>query len=619
LAEILLQLADMAPHGRLGLTQHFRGPAQGAGTGDREKDSKIVPIHASAIQFCLETVQEILLAKDFLMSEAIFETSRVVQRSVTGEKNMRSLSPGLALGVGLFLTAQAEAAPFRFAGQQDVATMDPYMVDETFTTNFLAAIYEPLVRRGRALEIEPGLAARWEQMEPNRWRFHLRPDVTFTDGTRFTSGDVVFSLERARKPGSNMVNRVANIAAVAATDPLTVEITTRGADPTLLANLSAVLIMPKTWAEVHGAADPISLKDVKETYAAQHAIGTGPFILTTREAGTRTVLQANPGWWDNLQHNLDTVTYTPILSNATRVAALLSGEVDMIDPVPLQDQVRVKGAPDLMLMAGPELRVVFLGMDQFRPELLYSDVKGKNPFKDIRVRQAFYDAIDVWAIKDRVMAGQSQPVAQIAASGIVGYDADLPPHAHADIDAARKLMAEAGYADGFKLDMNCPAGRYVNDERICQSVASMLARINVKLNVVTQPPALFFGRTAKRDTSFYMLGTTPPTYDAYSTVFGLMVCPADLLNGRPGLVPGGGAFNASGYCDPETDQLTAAAASEFDTAKRNKDFAQIWRRLVTQVGYIPLHQQGLSWGVRKGISLVQRPDDVLDLRFVRMP
>jgi peptide/nickel transport system substrate-binding protein len=532
---------------------------------------------------------------------------------------VRSLSLCLALGMGLLLTAEAKAAPFRFAGQQDVATMDPYMVDETFTTNFLAAIYEPLVRRGRALEIEAGLAARWEQLEPTRWRFHLRPDVKFQDGTAFTSADVVFSLERARKPGSNMVNRVANIAAVAAADGLTVDVTTRSPDPTLLANLTAVLIMPKAWAEAHGAADPINLKDSKENYAAQHAMGTGPFILKTREAGTRTVLQANPAWWDKPEHNLDTVTYTPILNNATRVAALLSGEVDMIDPVPLQDQGRVKEAADLVLMAGPELRVVFLGMDQFRPELLYSDVKGKNPFRDIRVRRAFYSAIDVWAIKDRVMAGQSQPVAQIAAPGIVGYDPALPPHARADIEAAKKLMAEAGYAEGFKLDMNCPAGRYVNDERICQSVAAMLARINVKLNVITQPPAQFFGRTAKRDTSFYMLGTTPPTYDAYSTVFGLMVCPADLLGGRTGPVPGGGAFNASGYCDPETDQLTAAAASEFDVAKRNEDFSKIWHRLVSQVGYIPLHQQGLSWGVRKGINLVQRPDDVLDLRYVRMP
>lgn len=272
-----------------------------------------------------------------------------------------------------------------------------------------------------------------------------------------------------------------------------------------------------------------------------------------------------------------------------------------------------------MLMTGPDLRVVFLGMDQFRPELLYSDVKGKNPFKDIRVRRAFYDAIDVWAIRDRIMAGQSSPTAEIAAPGIVGYDPAQAAHPHADLDAAKQLMAQAGYATGFSLDMNCPSGRYVNDARICEAIAGMLARINVRVNVVTQLPAAFFGCLAKRDTSFYMLGTTPPTYDAYSTVFGLMVCPADLLNGRPALAPGGGAFNDGGWCDAETDRLTAAAGSELDPARRNRDFADIWRRMIAEVGYIPLHQQGLSWGVRKGISLVQRPDDVLDLRFVRMP
>ncbi|HEY2133614.1 MAG TPA: ABC transporter substrate-binding protein [Acetobacteraceae bacterium] len=534
---------------------------------------------------------------------------------------MSSWSRGLigAFGIGILLAVPARAAVLRYAAGQDVAIMDPYMVDETFTTNFLASIYEPLVRRGREMEIEPGLAASWEQAEPTRWRFHLRQSVKFQDGMPFTAEDVVFSLERVHKPGSNMVNRVANIGSVTAVDAQTVDIVTRTPDPTLLANLTAVLIMSKSWAVAHGATDPIDMRSAKENYAALHAMGTGPFVLKTREPGTRTVLTANPGWWDKPEHNLTEVDFTPILNDATRVAALLTGEVDMIDPVPLQDQPRVKAADGLVLMTGPELRVVFLGMDQFRPELLYSDVKGKNPFLDIRVRQAFYAAIDVWAIRDRVMAVQSQPTAEIAAPGIVGYDAAQAAHPHADLDRAKRLMAEAGYANGFTLDMNCPAGRYVNDARICEAIAGMLAHINVRLKVITQMPAAFFGRLAKRDTSFYMLGTTPPTYDAYSTVFGLMACPPDLLDGRAVAVASGGAFNSGGWCDAATDALTAAAGSELDAAKRNADFAQIWGRMIAQVGYIPLHQQGLSWGVRKGIKLVQRPDDVLDLRFVRMP
>lgn len=520
--------------------------------------------------------------------------------------------------VMLLGTAPANAATFRYAAGQDVAVMDPYMVDETFTTNFLANINEPLVRRGRNLEIEPGLAQTWEQIDPTHWRFHLRPNVKFSDGTAFTADDVTFSLARVSKPGSNMVNRVANIASVTAPDPLTIVIETKTPDPTLLANLTPVLMMSKAWAEAHDATDPIDLKSGKENYSALHALGTGPFTLKTREPGSRTELTANPSWWDHAEGNLTQVVFTPIQNDATRVSALLTDSVDMIDPVPIQDQARISQNNDLVLMTGPDLRVIFLGMDQFRPELLYSDVKGKNPLADRRVREAFYDAIDVWLIQARLMMGQSTPVAQIAAPGIVGYDPTLS-HPKADVATAKQLMEQAGYSQGFGIDMNCPAGRYVNDERICEAIASMLGRISVRVNVVTQAPAAFFGRLAKRDTSFYMLGTTPPTYDAYSTVFGLLACPADLLkSGIPG-VPKGGAFNAGGFCDAQTAQLINAAQSEFDPAKRNADFAGIWRRMIDETGYIPLHQQALSWGVRKGIKLVQRPDDVLDLRFVQMP
>jgi peptide/nickel transport system substrate-binding protein len=243
---------------------------------------------------------------------------------------MSSWSSGLALGIGLVLAAPAGAATFRYAAQQDVAIMDPYMVDETFTTNFLAAIYEPLVRRGRTLGIEPGLAANWEQPEPTRWRLHLRPGVKFHDGSPFTADDVVFSPERVRKPGSNMVNRVANIAGVTAIDATTVDIVTRMPDPTLLANLTAVLIMPKAWAEAHGATDPIDLKSSKENYSALHAMGTGPFVLKTREPGSRTVLEANPGWWDRPEHNLTEVVFTPILNDATRVAGLMVCPADLL-------------------------------------------------------------------------------------------------------------------------------------------------------------------------------------------------------------------------------------------------------------------------------------------------
>jgi peptide/nickel transport system substrate-binding protein len=526
------------------------------------------------------------------------------------------LSLAALLSVGLAWSANA--ATFRFADQQDVAMMDPYGVDETFTTGFLASIYEPLLRRGRHLEIEPALAERYEQLDPRHWRFYLR-GAKFQDGSDFTSADVLFSLARVRKPGSAMVNRVATIETVTAVDDHTVDITTRIPDPTLPANLTAVLIMSKAWADAHGATDPVDLKAPVENFAVRNAMGTGPFRLVRRNPGEVTELAANPTWWDHPEHNLTQVLFTPINTAATRIAALLSGGIDMMEPVPVQDQQRLAADPNVTLMTGPELRSVFLGMDVWRPELLYSSVKGRNPLADLRVRRAFYAAIDVYAIRDRLMFGQSQPTAEIAGPGIVGFDPASETHPPADVAKASQLMTEAGYPDGFDLTMNCPAGRYVNDEAICQAIAAMLARIKVHLTVVTQPPAAYFGRLARRDTSFYLLGTTPPTYDAFSTVFGLLACPTDLVKDRPVPMPGQGSFNQGGYCNPQMDALIADAQSQMDPTKRLADFAQVWQININDVATIPLHRQALAWGVRKGIKLEQRPDNVLDLRFVVMP
>lgn len=529
------------------------------------------------------------------------------------------MSLALPLLIGIGLVAPAQSRTFRFANQQDVASLDPYAVDETFTTSFLANIYEPLVRRGRTLGIEPALAASWDQPEPTRWVFHLRPNVRFHDGVSFTASDAVFSLERLRRPTSNMANRIAGVTTVTALDPLTLEIRTESPDPTLLASLTAVLIMPRAWSEAHGAAEPVDLRAKEENYAARHAVGTGPFRLSSRQPGGDTRLAANPDWWDKPEHNLDDVVFTPIGTAATRIAALLSGGTDMIDPVPIQDQARFAGNPDVVLLKAPELRSVFLGMDQYRDELLHSSARGGNPFRDIRVRRAFYAAIDVYALRDRIMQGQSQPSALLSGPGIVGFDAGLNERPRANVQEARQLMREAGYADGFSLEMNCPAGRYVNDEAICQAVAAMLARVNVQVTVTTQAPAAYFGRLAKRDTSFYLLGTTPPTYDSFSTVFSLLMCRPDVMQGRTPAFPAQGASNHGGFCDAQVDSLAADARQQLDPGKRQQDFEGIWRAMIAGVGYIPLHQQALSWGVRRGIEVVQRPDNVLDLRFVRMP
>ncbi len=533
---------------------------------------------------------------------------------------MRRLALALLFAAAPLADSAPSAQTLRIAYQGDVVSMDPYAMNETFTTAFLAHINEPLVRRLPDLALEPGLAERWERVTDTLWRFHLRRNVTFHEGEPFTARDVVFSLERVRKPGSAMLARVASIKAVNAVDPHTVEIETDGPAPTLLADLTNILILSKRWAEANGAEEPVDIRARRENHAARHANGTGPFRLQSYAPGERTVLIRNDKWWDRMEGNLREVVLQPVGSDPTRVAALLSGQVDLAWPIPVQDIARVSAAPGIRVMEGPDLRTIFLGMDQSSEELRYSSVKGKNPLADVRVREAMYRAIDIEAIRARLMRERATPTALLNGPGIEGFDAAQNARRPAfDLVRARALMAEAGYAEGFELGMHCPNNRYVNDEQICQAVAQMLARVGIRVTLTAEPAAQYFGRAQRRDVSFYMLGTTPPTYDSFSTLFGLLMCREETARARGWpIIRGQGQFNHGGFCDREADEAIAAARTELDPVKRRAHFATAWRVMIDRYAYIPLHQQALAWGMREGVTLRQRPDDVLDLRFVHV-
>jgi len=514
-------------------------------------------------------------------------------------------------------TTPTPAQTLRFAFQGEVNALDPYALNETFTTAFLSSIYEPLVRRAADLSFEPGLAERWERDGEMRWRFHLRQGVRFHEGEAFTADDVVFSLDRIRRPPSNLLARVVTIRSYRAVDPFTVEIETNGPDPTLLANLTNVLIMSRGWAERHGAQDVVDIRTRRDNHAARNANGTGPFRLSSYDPQGRTVLTRNPVWWDrSAPGNLQEAIFTPIMSDATRVAALLSGQVDLVWPIPVQDISRVERTPGLRMIEQLELRTVFLGMDQARQELLHSDVRGRNPLADARVRAAMHHAIDIEAIRRSVMRGKSRPTALLNGPGVEGFDEAVDAtRPRFDRARARTLLAEAGYTEGFGLGMHCPNNRYVNDEAICQAVAAMLSQVGIRVNLTAEPAGPFFARAARREVSFYMLGTTPPTYDSFSTLFGLAMCREDQLHGRQGL-RGQGQFNHGGWCDPAFDSAVNAARTELDPALRRAHFAEAWRIMVAANAYIPLHQQYIAWGVRQNVDLQARADDVLDLRFV---
>jgi len=500
----------------------------------------------------------------------------------------------------------ANAQTIRIANQGDALSMDPHSFNESLQLSVTSNVYEPLVGRNKDLSLAPALATAWRQTGPTVWQFELRRGVQFHDGTPFTADDVLFSFARTQADGSDMKSYTNDFKAVRRVNDFLVEIETKTPFPILADVITQVAIMSKKWCETNQALTPVDRRKGIENAASFRANGTGPFRLRERQPNVRTVFTRNGSYWGKIEGNVAEVIFTPIGSDATRVAALLSGEVDVMEPVPVQDIERVNNGANTRAITGPELRTIFLGMDQKRDELLYSSVKGKNPFKDKRVRQAFYQAIDIDGIKKTVMRGASNPSALMVGPGINGFQPDAKRLPY-DVEAAKKLMAEAGYASGFEVSMNCPNDRYVNDGRICQAVAANLSRINVKINLQAETKGTYFPKILRRDTSFYMLGWTPSTYDAHNALNALMACVDD---------KGAGQFNLGAYCNPKVDELTKKIQAETDKAKRNAMIKEAFDLHSADVGHLPLHQQALAWGVGKNVKLVQLADNYMPFQWM---
>ena len=541
-----------------------------------------------------------------------WSASSMILRPTT--RRTKALAAGATLALSALAAtltaAPAQAITFRYAFQGDIKSLDPYTLKETFTIAAHGAVYEGLTSRDKSLKIGPGLAERWEISEDGlTWRFFLRKGVKFHDGSPFTADDVVFSAERVRAPGSNFQPNVPADATFTKVDDATVDMKLKGPNPIAHYQFDTWYIMSKAWAEKNGTTAPTPAAATTPSYAALNENGTGPFMIAEHQPGVRTVFKKNPNYWGKVESNLDEAIFTTIGNDATRVAALLSGEVDWIEPVPLQDVQRVQASANAVAMTGPELRTIFLGMDQTSDELKYSNVKGKNPFKDVRVREAFHRAIDVNTIKARVMRNQATPSALMIAPSLFALADDFkrPPF---DADRAKKLLAEAGYPNGFQVGMDCPNDRYVNDEAICQAVVSMLARVGVKVDLNAQPKAKYFAKILKPayDTSFYLLGWTPSTSDSHNVLYEIIGCRDDKT--------ARGATNNGGYCNPKLDALTDRVLVETDTKKRDAMIKEAYQILADDWGYIPVHQQALAWGVSKKVKLTQRPDDQFRLEWV---
>jgi peptide/nickel transport system substrate-binding protein len=516
----------------------------------------------------------------------------------------------ICLALIMLFGAPSLAKTFKFAFQGDLQSLDPHELNEAFQNSCLGNVYEGLVRYNPKMESEACLAEKWEVTAPNVWRFHLRKGVKFHNGNPFTADDVIFSYHRTMSEGSDHKARVTTLKEIKKIDDYTIDVITKAPNPILIKEWGDWYIMDKEWCEEHDSLDSTNIKSGKENYATRHENGTGPFRVTFHEKGVKTEFEVNKDWWDTPKHNLTKVVLTPIGSDATRVAALLSGEIDMMYPVPVQDQKRVNENPGTKVLVGPELRTIFLGFDQVRDELPCCDIKGKNPFKDRKVRLAFYKAINIDVIKKKIMRGLSDPSSIMISPKLFQYDlSDIQRYPY-DPAAAKKLLAEAGYPNGFKVCMDCPNNRYVNDEQICQAAVSMLAKVGIKVNLKAQPKALYFKKVLAYDTEFFMLGWTPSSLDSWNVLFNLI----DTRDEKAGQ----GKFNLGGYSNKTVDELSVKVMSETDINKRNQMIHDAFKIHHDEVGHIPLHQQALSWGVKDNVELVQRPDNQLMFYYVNM-
>ena len=515
----------------------------------------------------------------------------------------------IALAAAALAAAPAHAVPIKWAAQSDILTLDPHSQNHATTSAILQHTYEGLTRYSKTYSMEPCLATSWQYVTPTQLRFTLRKNVKFQDGSPFTADDVVFSYTRVMQPQGTMQVYVQGVTEVRKIDDYTVDMILSAPNPVLLRNIANFRIMSRAWAVKNKTENTQDYKAKEENFASRNSNGTGSYILKSWEPDKRTVLQANPGWWDKRDGNVTEIIYTPIASPATRVAALLAGDVDLVTDLPTQDVPRLRGDPKLKVLDGHEVRTIFIGLDQFSEELKYSNVKGKNPFKDVRVRKALNVAVDREAIRRVTMRGLALPAALMVAPGVHGYTSDLDKVTPVDVEGAKKLLAEAGYPNGFEFQLDCPNNRYVNDEEICQALVGMWARAGVKVRLLAQPMSTFISKIQNFDHAAYMLGWGVVNFDANYTLF-------SLLHTKTG--GAAGSFNLGKISDAKLDAIIAAINTEIDAKKRDAMLREALTITRDQYYYVPLHHQLRPWAMKKNVTTIHNAVDRHEARYAKV-
>ena len=509
----------------------------------------------------------------------------------------------------LFLAAPAvaqEGKVLRFSFQSDVASLDPHFFDHAFSQGFLANTYEGLVRWDDELKLEPALATEWALESPTSWVFRLRRSVTFHEGQPFTADDVVFSYNRAMGPDSGYAGLTSPLARVEKIDDFTVRIVTKAPYAILPRMATNIFIMSRGWAEANNATASSNLRTGVRNYAASHANGTGPFRITKFESDTETRFAAFPGWWDKPGHNLREAVFRPIKNSATRVAALMSQQVDMIWPVPLADIPRVEAAPGLHTSIRPSEWVILLRLNQGVDQI--GDM-ATNPFKDARVREAFYRSLDLEAIRARIMRNHSVLTGLPLAPTTNGYAPDLNNRPAYDPQKARSLLAEAGYADGVTLTLDCPNDRFINDEAVCRAVIPMLARAGFTANLASRGTTQHFSHLQNMRSEAFMVGWASAGVKDGHNLLSMLFATRQANRG---------AVNYALYSNAELDGLIDAVGQETDEARRAVLFHRALEILQQDWAVVPVHIQPSAWATADRVKTLQLPDDNMRLWRTRI-
>lgn len=504
----------------------------------------------------------------------------------------------------------AHAKTFKWSSASDIPTFDIHSQNNALGNGVHASVYESLVYyNSRTFKVEPLLATSWREVSPTQIRFTLRSGVKFSDGSPLVADDVVFSLLRSMTKTSNYAVYAQGIDKVVKVNDSTVDILMKGPNPVLLNQLTELRIMSKAWAEKNKSVEPKDIKAKDESFAHRNAMGTGPFMVKEWQPDQKLVLVANPNYWGKNESNVTEIIYTPIKSEATRVAALLSGEVDFVLDPSIQDLGRLRSTGNLKVIDGVENRTIFFGMDQFRDELPGSNIKGKNPLKDQRVRMALYQAIDINAINRVTMRGLSQPTGALVAPQVNGWTEGVHKRHPYDPEASKKLLAQAGYPNGFEVDFACPNNRYINDEEICQAVTAMWARAGIKAKLRTLPLVTYFPMIQRYEASIYMLGWGVPTFDALYSLQSLT---------RTVGAGGDGNYNVGRYSNQRMDYIVDRVKVETDLPVRNRLLTEALQLSNDTVSHLPLHNQIIPWAMKKNIDVVHRADNRLDWRLIKV-